>query len=48
MKHARNQQCPDIPSELVEFYTQLIQNEVAEEFAQDIIKTLQNKSARTR
>jgi flagellar biosynthesis protein FlhF len=37
----RKQRCPGVPEELLEYYTQLIQNQVAEELAAEIIGTLQ-------
>jgi flagellar biosynthesis protein FlhF len=39
--HTRRNSHPEIPEELLEFYTQLIQNQVAEELAGEMIKTLQ-------
>jgi flagellar biosynthesis protein FlhF len=35
--------CPKVPEELFDHYTQLISNEVAEELAQDIMRTLQRE-----
>jgi flagellar biosynthesis protein FlhF len=43
VKHARRQKCPEVPEELHEFYSQMIQSHVAEEIAGDIIKTLQKQ-----
>jgi flagellar biosynthesis protein FlhF len=39
----RQQQCPQVPEELIGFYSQLIQNQVAAELAQGIIKSLQQQ-----
>jgi flagellar biosynthesis protein FlhF len=39
----RQQTAPQVPEELFEYYTQLIENQVAEELAGDIIKTLQRQ-----
>lgn len=36
----RKGKCPDVPEELVDFYTQLIQNQVAEELASDVLRTI--------
>ena len=41
----RHQQCPNVPEDLFDYYMQLITNQVAEEVAADIVKTLQ-KSVR--
>jgi flagellar biosynthesis protein FlhF len=41
--HAGRQKCPEIPQELFEFYSQLIQNQVAQELAVSMIKTLQTQ-----
>jgi flagellar biosynthesis protein FlhF len=41
----RHRQCPQVPEELVDYYIQLITNQVADELATDILKTLQ-KSVR--
>jgi flagellar biosynthesis protein FlhF len=41
--HAKKATCPHIPEELHEFYSQLIQNQVAEELASQMIKTLQTQ-----
>ena len=35
--------CPQIPEELFDYYSQLIENQVAEELAAEIIKTLQQQ-----
>ena len=37
----RHQQCPNVPEELFDHYMQLITNQVAEEVAADVVKTLQ-------
>jgi flagellar biosynthesis protein FlhF len=37
---ARKGQCPDVPEELMEHYLQLVQNQVAEELAADVMRTL--------
>lgn len=39
----KHEKAPDIPQELFEYYSQLIQNQVAEELAGEIIKTLQKQ-----
>jgi flagellar biosynthesis protein FlhF len=39
----RQAQCPKVPEELFEHYLQLIQNEVADELAQEIVRTLQRE-----
>jgi flagellar biosynthesis protein FlhF len=39
----RHQQCPNIPEDLFDYYMQLITNQVAEEVAADIVKTLQKQ-----
>jgi flagellar biosynthesis protein FlhF len=41
--YAKKTSCPQIPEELFEFYSQLIQNQVAEELASKMIKTLQSQ-----
>jgi flagellar biosynthesis protein FlhF len=38
--HTRHQQSPNIPEDLFDYYTQLVSNEVAEELASEIVKTL--------
>jgi flagellar biosynthesis protein FlhF len=40
VKSARQQKCPQVPEELFEYYSQLIENQVADELATDMIKTL--------
>jgi flagellar biosynthesis protein FlhF len=37
----RQQQAPQVPEELFDYYLELVQNQVAEELAGDIVKTLQ-------
>ncbi len=37
----RQQKCPEVPQELFEHYMQLIQNQVAEEYASELIRTVQ-------
>ena len=39
----RHQQCPQVPEDLFDYYMQLITNQVAEEVAADIVKTLQKQ-----
>jgi flagellar biosynthesis protein FlhF len=39
----RRQRIPEVPEDLFDYYLQLIQNEVAEEIATDIVKTLQKQ-----
>jgi flagellar biosynthesis protein FlhF len=39
----RHQQCPNVPEDLFDYYMQLITNQVAEEVAADIVKTLQTQ-----
>jgi flagellar biosynthesis protein FlhF len=39
----KRQNCPAVPEELFEYYSQLIENDVAEELASDMIKTLQKQ-----
>ena len=39
----RHQQCPNVPEDLFEYYMQLVTNQVAEEVAADIVKTLQKQ-----
>ena len=39
----RHQQCPNVPEDLFDYYMQLITNQVAEEVAADIVKTLQKQ-----
>jgi flagellar biosynthesis protein FlhF len=39
----RQTACPQVPEELVEYYVQLITNQVANELAADIVKTLQKQ-----
>jgi flagellar biosynthesis protein FlhF len=39
----RQRQCPQVPEELVDYYTQLITNQVADELATDIVKRLQKQ-----
>lgn len=41
--HTRAKQCPQIPEDLFDYYMQLIGNQVAEELAADIVKTLQRE-----
>jgi flagellar biosynthesis protein FlhF len=41
--HAKRARCPQIPEELFEYYSQLIQNQVAEELAAEMIKTIQRQ-----
>ncbi|MGD0463250.1 MAG: flagellar biosynthesis protein FlhF [Tepidisphaeraceae bacterium] len=41
--HSNRMRCPEIPEELFDFYNQLIQNQVAEELAAGMIKTLQKQ-----
>jgi flagellar biosynthesis protein FlhF len=41
--HSNRTRCPEIPEELFDFYNQLIQNQVAEELAGSMIKTLQKQ-----
>ncbi|MDP9173030.1 MAG: flagellar biosynthesis protein FlhF [Planctomycetota bacterium] len=40
VKQSRQKRCPEVPQELFEHYNQLIQNQVAEELATEMIKTL--------
>jgi flagellar biosynthesis protein FlhF len=40
VQHARAQRCPQVPEELFSYYSQMIQSQVAEEIAADIIKQL--------
>ncbi len=40
LSETRQAQTPQVPEELFEYYLQLIQNEVAEELAKEIVKTL--------
>lgn len=39
----RQKQCPQVPEELVDYYVQLISNQVADELAAEILKTLQKQ-----
>lgn len=39
----RHRQCPQVPEELVDYYLQLITNQVADELAIDIVKALQKQ-----
>src|SRR5690606_18138677 len=39
----RKQQCPDVPEELFEYYRQLIENQVAEELAAEILQKLKRQ-----
>ncbi|HEY1923232.1 MAG TPA: flagellar biosynthesis protein FlhF [Tepidisphaeraceae bacterium] len=41
--HSTRSRCPEIPEELFDFYNHLIQNQVAEELAADMIKTVQKQ-----
>src|SRR5579872_5482971 len=41
--HVNRNTCPHIPDELYTYYSQLIQNQVAQELAGDMIKTLQKQ-----
>ena len=41
--HVNRNTCPHIPDELYSYYSQLIQNQVAQELATDMIKTLQRQ-----
>jgi flagellar biosynthesis protein FlhF len=43
LKEQRHAQSPQVPEELFEYYSQLIQNQVAEELAKEIVKTLQRE-----
>jgi flagellar biosynthesis protein FlhF len=40
---ARQQKCPQVPEDLFNYYMQLIENQVAEEIASDMIRTLQRQ-----
>jgi flagellar biosynthesis protein FlhF len=40
---ANRQNCPSVPEELFEYYSQLIENDVAQELASEMIKTLQKQ-----
>ena len=42
VKEARQQKAPQVPEELFDHYLNLIQNQVAEELAQEVIKSLQS------
>jgi flagellar biosynthesis protein FlhF len=39
----RHQQCPNVPEDLFDYYMQLVTNQVAEEVAADVVKTLQKQ-----
>jgi flagellar biosynthesis protein FlhF len=41
--HSNRTRCPEIPEELFEYYSQLIQNQVTEELAASMIKSLQKQ-----
>jgi flagellar biosynthesis protein FlhF len=41
--HVNRNTCPHIPDDLYSFYSQLIENQVAQELASDMIKTLQRQ-----
>ena len=41
--HSTRSRCPEIPEELFDFYNHLIQNQVAEELASSMIKTVQKQ-----
>ena len=43
VKEQRHSHTPNVPEQLFEHYNQLIQNQVAEEIAQDIVRTLQRE-----
>jgi flagellar biosynthesis protein FlhF len=43
--HTRSQKCPQVPEDLFDYYMQLIENQVADELATEIIRTIQ-KSVR--
>jgi flagellar biosynthesis protein FlhF len=43
LEQTNRQRCPEIPQELFEFYSQLIQSQVAQELACDLIKSLQRQ-----
>jgi flagellar biosynthesis protein FlhF len=39
----KSRACPNVPEELVDYYVQLISNQVADELAADVVKTLQKQ-----
>ena len=41
--HARSQKAPHVPDELFQYYAQLIENQVAEELANEIIRSVQKQ-----
>jgi flagellar biosynthesis protein FlhF len=43
LEHANRQRCPEIPQELFEYYSQLIQSQVGQELACELIKSLQRQ-----
>jgi len=43
LSQQRHQQCPQVPEELFDYYLQLITNQVADELAAEVVKTIQKQ-----